>query len=60
MLGDVNGDENVSIMDVNALINYLLSGDPTDLYLVNADVYEDGKVSIADVTSLINLLLNQN
>ena len=60
MLGDVNGDENVSIMDVNALINYLLSGDPTDLCLVNADVYEDGKVSIADVTSLINLLLNQN
>ena len=60
MLGDVNGDAYVSIMDVNSLINYLLSGDPTDLCLMNADVSEDGKISIADVTSLINMLLTQN
>lgn len=58
MLGDVNGDASITISDVTALINYLLSGDPTDLCLINADVYEDGKLSIADVTSIINMLLS--
>jgi hypothetical protein len=43
---------------VTALINFLLSGDPTGFYEVNADINEDGKTSIADVTSLISMLLN--
>ncbi len=58
MLGDANGDANVSIADVTALINFLLSGDPTGFYEVNADINEDGKTSIADVTSLISMLLD--
>ena len=58
MLGDANGDAYVSIADVTALINFLLSGDPTGFYEVNADINEDGKTSIADVTSLISMLLN--
>ncbi len=58
MLGDANGDANISIADVTALINFLLSGDPTGFYEVNADINEDGKTSIADVTSLISMLLN--
>ena len=57
MLGDANGDANISIADVTALINFLLSGDPTGFYEVNADINEDGKTSIADVTSLISMLL---
>ena len=58
MLGDANGDANISIADVTALINFLLSGDPTGFYEVNADINEDGKTSIADVTSLISILLD--
>ena len=58
MLGDANGDAYVSIADVTALINFLLSGDPTGFYEVNADINEDGKTSIADVTSLISMLLD--
>ena len=58
MLGDANGDANISIADVTALINFLLSGDPTGFYEVNADINEDGKTSIADVTSLISMLLD--
>ena len=57
MLGDTNGDATVSIADVTALINFLLSGNPTGFYEVNADINEDGKISIADVTSLISMLL---
>ena len=58
MLGDANGDANISIADVTALINFLLSGDTTGFYEVNADINEDGKTSIADVTSLISMLLD--
>ena len=58
MLGDANGDANISIADVTALINFLLSGDPAGFYEVNADINEDGKTSIADVTSLISMLLD--
>ena len=57
MLGDTNGDAIVSIADVTALINFLLSGDHTNFYEVNADLNEDGKTSISDVTSLISMLL---
>lgn len=55
MTGDVSGDGKVSIADVTALIDVLLTGD--DVGTV-ADVNGDGKVSIADVTALIDYLLS--
>ena len=56
--GDVNDDNNVSIADVTALIDYLLSGDATGVNLANADCNLDENVSIADVTALIDYLLS--
>ncbi len=56
-LGDVNHDDKLSIGDVTALINYLLSLDESTVCLICADVNEDGKISIGDVTALINKLL---
>ena len=55
-LGDVNHDGHVSITDVTALIDYLLSG--SDICTTCADVNCDNIVSISDVTALIDLLLN--
>jgi hypothetical protein len=53
--GDVNGDGNVTIADVSALIDLLLSsGTPT----AGADGNADGSVTSADVSALIDLLLN--
>ncbi|MBQ6080058.1 MAG: RagB/SusD family nutrient uptake outer membrane protein [Muribaculaceae bacterium] len=52
-LGDVNLDGSVSIADVTALIDMLLTGTPGS----NADVNADGNASIADVTALIDMLL---
>ena len=59
--GDVNKDGSVSIADVTALIDYLLSGDATgiDIEAANCNQSEDG-VSIADVTTLIDYLLAGN
>lgn len=53
--GDVNGDGRVTIGDVTALINLLLSGNTSE---PAADCNQDGKVAIGDVTALINYLLS--
>ncbi len=53
--GDVNDDGHVSIADVSALIDYLLSGETAP---VGADCNLSGNVSIADVSSLIDYLLS--
>ena len=58
--GDVDGDGNVNIADVTALIDYLLSGNATGISLSAADVNGDGSINISDVTSLIDFLLNGN
>lgn len=57
-IGDVNRDGSVTIGDVTALINYLLSGDERSVNTYNADTNRDGKSSIGDVTTLINYLLS--
>ena len=57
--GDVNGDNEVKINDVTALIDLLLSGDAIPATIAT-DVNGDGRVTIADVTALIDLLLSGN
>jgi formylglycine-generating enzyme required for sulfatase activity len=57
-IGDVNEDGNITIADVTAMIDYLLSGDASLINLANADLTNDGDVTIADVTTLIDYLLS--
>ena len=52
--GDVNGDGEVNIADVNAVIDMIL----TQVIDKAGDVNEDGEVNIADVNSLIDMILN--
>ena len=52
--GDVNGDGEVNIADVNALIDQILSGAVQAL----GDVNGDGEVNIADVNAVIDMILN--
>jgi hypothetical protein len=60
--GDVDLSEEVTIADVSALIDYLLTGDATGISLQNADCDLSGNgtpdVTIADVSALIDYLLN--
>jgi hypothetical protein len=55
--GDVDGDNDVTIADVSALIDYLLTGNPTGINLAAANCDGDSDVSIADVSALIDYLL---
>ena len=55
--GDVNNDTFVTIDDVTALINYLLTDDATGINLEAADCNGIAGITIDDVTALINYLL---
>ena len=54
-MGDVNGDLEINIDDVTALIEILLSGETA---LQTADCDQNGRINIDDVTTLINYLLS--
>ena len=54
VVGDVNGDSEVNIADVNALIDIILSGGS----MPSADVNGDGEVNIADVNAVIDIILS--
>ena len=53
--GDVNGDGEVNIADVNALIDAVLSGTTSNSA---CDVNADGEINVADVNAVINMILN--
>ena len=55
--GDVNGDSEVNIADVNALIDIILGGNADDDTKKRADVNEDNEVNIADINALIDIIL---
>ena len=56
--GDVNGDGQVNVSDVTALINMILGVIPKDLE--HGDVTGDGNVNVSDVTRLVNIILGTN
>ncbi len=55
--GDVDGDQQVSIADVTAIVDLLLLGNATAGDYPAADVDGDGAISIADVTSILDIIL---
>ena len=54
LTGDVNGDGEVNIADVNAIIDMILAGASNS----KADVNHDNEVNIADVNTIIDMILN--
>ena len=55
ILGDLNGDGGLNILDIVILANIIISGtDPNPL----GDLNQDGELNILDIVSLINIILN--
>ncbi|MDP7027803.1 MAG: dockerin type I domain-containing protein [Candidatus Marinimicrobia bacterium] len=54
MLGDINGDSTLNILDLVSLVNLVLSNE----YINTGDLNEDGTLNILDVVLLSNLILN--
>ena len=53
ILGDINGDEILNVLDIVLMINMILSNE----YSVVADVNEDGSVDVLDVVLMVNILI---
>ena len=55
--GDVNGDGEVNLADINCLIGIIMGGYADNAMLKRADVNEDGEINISDVNALIDIIL---
>ena len=56
-LGDVNGDGDITVTDVMALVDYLLGTSTEEIIVDNADTNQDGSVSVSDVMRLVDMIL---
>lgn len=54
-VGDIDGNGEVNVSDVTALINHILNAATYDSTL--CDIDDNGEVNVTDVTALINILL---
>ena len=57
MRGDVNGDGEVNIADINALIDIIMGDEADDITLIRADVNSDGEINIADINAIIEIIM---
>jgi len=53
LLGDINSDNQINIIDIVELVNIVLNGD----YVDNADINEDQFINVLDIISLVNVIL---
>ncbi len=56
-LGDVNGDGEVNIADVNTIIDIILGGSADEGTMKRADVNQDGEINIADINRELDLIM---
>ncbi len=58
MIGDVNGDGEISITDASLIVQYLLSGsEPEGFIMANAEVDGDNEISINDAAAIVSMVL---
>ena len=59
MLGDLNQDEILNVLDIVITVNLILSIiEPTSYQQYAADINTDGTINVLDVVQLVNLILN--
>ena len=61
MLGDLNGDEVLNILDIVRVVNYILGiAEFTDMQFYLADMNQNGEIEILDLVILANAILSQD
>ena len=59
MLGDINVDGAVNILDVVIMVNFILNSQtPTDLEFTASDLNNDGILNVLDIVQLVNIILS--
>ena len=55
LLGDVNGDGVLNVLDVVTLVNIILDNDD---YILAGDMNQDGALDVLDIVTLVNIILS--
>ena len=58
LIGDMNQDNVLDILDIVQLINIVLDNNPTDLQLSYGDINEDQIINVLDIILIVNLILS--
>tara|TARA_Y100001970_G_C14239771_1_gene864157 strand:- start:13 stop:2268 length:2256 start_codon:yes stop_codon:yes gene_type:complete len=57
--GDVNADESTNVLDIVAIVNYILgSSDFDDCQMDTADLNGDAAVNVLDIVAIVNVILD--
>ena len=59
LMGDVNGDGEVSVTDVSMLVAHILGNTPENFRIAAADVTGEGEISVADVNGIVSMILQK-
>jgi len=54
LLGDLNGDGTINVVDIVMLVNIILNGEE---YNPVADLNSDGTINVVDIVTLVNIIL---
>ena len=59
LLGDINNDTIINILDIVTLVNFLLNtSEPEECQSEAGDMNQDGGLNILDIVQLVNIILN--
>ncbi len=59
LLGDINSDTTLNVLDIILLVNIILENNPSNQEMQLGDINYDGTLNILDVINLVNLILDQ-
>lgn len=58
LLGDVTGDDIISVTDVISIISYVLEEEPISFLKPAADLNDDGNITVTDAAIVIDMILD--
>ncbi len=60
IIGDLNGDGDVDVSDINIIVNIILGTAQASSVPGNADLNNDGDIDVSDVNIIVNIILGKN
>ena len=58
LLGDVNLDTRINVLDITTTVEYIMDHDPKPFVFPAADVVVDQTINVLDITGLVELIMN--
>ena len=59
VMGDVNGDDDIDVMDIVTMVSYMMGRNPSSFTLAAADHTGDGIIDVIDLVKEVSLVMSQ-